>query len=111
MIINFQENIEENTMLNEIKNILGETIICDIYKEIDNSCKSCLVGKAISLVSEYGSDWSATKMQEVYNACKYDVQKSALYAGIIFKDAVRKSKNGNFEIKKRHDGLNLYYKR
>ena len=110
MIINFQENSEDNEMLNEIKKKLGEEDYNKIIADIDLKCKHIKEGSAISLISAYTSDWTNTEMQKVYNVLE-DENEAALYAGVIFKEAIRKTKFGNFEICKNKNGTNLYYKR
>ena len=67
MIINFQDNPEDNEMLNEIKRKLGKEYYKKIIDEINEKCKKNKVESAISLISAYESDWKDKKMQKVYD--------------------------------------------
>ena len=99
----------DNEMLDEIINKIGNEKYLEIEKEVNAFCDKCTIDSAISLASCYGKDWSSFGMQAVYDAIG-DNDKAALYAGVIFKEIITNSKH-RFEIVKGKNGMNLYYKR
>lgn len=109
MFIKIVESNDENKMLNEIIKIIGKERYIEIEKEINEYCDACKIDSAISFASCYGLNWSNKKMQVVYDKLQ-DYNKAAQYAGIIFKEVIKKN-NGRFEIVKGKKGINLYYKR
>ena len=108
MIIKIIDN-NDNEMLKDIINRIGNEKYLEIEKEVNAFCNKCAIDGAISLVSCYGKDWTSSAMQAVYDVVG-DYEKAALYAGVLFKEIITNSKY-RFEIVKGKNGINLYYKR
>ena len=109
MLIKVEEN-KENEKYEYIKHVLSNEDFNSIKKDIEKEMQKCGKDSAISLVSIFGSDWTNTSMQAVYNALG-DVKEAGKYAGIILKEIIYGNRDYYFEQKKLKNGMSCYYKR
>lgn len=109
MIVKIIDGNNDNEMLKEIVEKIGNEKYLEIEKEVNKFCDDCKIDSAISLVGCYGKDWRDKAMQSVYDAIQ-DFNEAPKYAGVLFKEIVKKHKN-RFEIAKGKGGINLYYKK
>lgn len=109
MIVKIIDGSNDNKMFKEIVEKIGNKKYFEIEREINKFCDDCKIDSAISLVGCYGTDWSDTAMQSVYDSLQ-DFNEAAKYAGVLFKEIVKCHKNG-FEIVKGKNGINLYYRK
>lgn len=109
MLVKIIDGNNDNEMLKEIVEKIGNEKYLEIEKEVNKFCNDCKIDSAISLVSCYGTDWRDTAMQSVYEVLQ-DFNEAPKYAGVLFKEIVKRHKN-RFEIAKDKRGINLYYKK
>lgn len=109
MLVKIIDGNNDNEMLKEIVEKIGNEKYLEIEKEVSKFCDECKVDSAICLASCYGANWQDTAMQSVYDVLQ-DFNEAPKYAGVLFKEVVKKHKN-RFEIVKGKKGINLYYKK